>query len=131
MPNLVGYSPNPNTLTNYFADSIKQERQINLKPNAIRHLIDVADLPGILNEIKARYGKNSNTINVETDQPLSALTILSLLENIFNKKAKVLIPDEFIDIENFPMINDPTSINFIYKTNQDYHLNLLNKYYST
>ena len=131
MPNLVGLSHNPNTLTNYFADSLKQDRQIKLNQNAIRHLIDVSDLSNILNEINSKYGKNKLTVNVETDRPLSAHKILSLLEVITGKKAQIILSEEAIDIESSNKKIDSSSMNFTWKTNQDYHLNLLKKYYST
>ena len=57
LPNLVGLSTNPNTLTNYFADRIRSGKEVSLNRYAIRHLIDVDDLPFILNDIVRIFGK--------------------------------------------------------------------------
>ena len=130
LPNLVGFSSNPNTLTNFFADSIRLERKIQLNRSAIRHLIDVADLSLILNDLKDIYGNKKITVNVETDKPLSADLILNLLEEILLKKAFVQPISESAELKGYENDLNISSIKYIWKTKEDYHKNLLKKYYS-
>lgn len=130
LPNLVGFSSNPNTLTNYFSDCIRLERTIRLNRNAIRHLIDVADLPSILIDIKSNFGKCKMTVNVETDRPLSAQQILSLIEDVMMKKAYIHPSAENADLENNDDSLKISTINYIWKIREEYHRNLLKKYYS-
>ncbi len=129
LPNLVGFSSNPNTLTNFFADSIRLERKIQLNPGAIRHLIDVVDLPSILNDLKSIYGNDKTTVNVETDKPLSVAVILNLLEEVLLKKAIVQTMDNSSEWKGYENDLNISSIKYIWKTKENYHRNLLKKYY--
>jgi nucleoside-diphosphate-sugar epimerase len=130
LPNLVGFSNNPHTLTNYFADSIRKERPITLKSGAIRHLIDVADLSNILNDIKRMFGKKKLTVNVDTDKPLSAGKILEFLEETLNKKAIIqIVPENNNGIQK-ETVNADGAIDFLWKTEENYHKELFKKYYS-
>ena len=130
LPNLVGTSANPNTLTNYFADSIRLGRAINLNQKAFRHLIDTSDLPGILNDIKNNFGKNKYIINIETDKPISAQKIILCIEDAIQKKAIINPSAESEDLEKIDSHIGDTSINYIWKIRDDYHKSLLKKYYS-
>jgi nucleoside-diphosphate-sugar epimerase len=130
LPNLVGFSSNPNTLTNFFCDMIRQGAIIRLNRNATRHLIDVEDLYIILNDINARFGKKKVTVNVETDRPLSATKILSGLEDALKCKALIEEVEETAlkDSDAFDKLRD--AVSFIWKTSETYHSDLLRKYYS-
>ena len=130
LPNLVGFSSNPNTLTNFFADSVRLERKIQLNQNAIRHLIDADDLPSILNDIKNYFGKNKLTVNVETDRPLSAQQILLLIEEVLKKKAYIQPLNEEAKLKVNEIDINISATNYIWKTMDDYHKNLMKKYYS-
>jgi nucleoside-diphosphate-sugar epimerase len=130
LPNLVGFSNNPHTLTNYFADSIRLDRTIELNQSAIRHLIDVDDLPSILKDIKLKFGKNKVTIDVETDFPLSADQILHSLEKAMKKKAIIQIVKENADNNTEKIGLGIETMDYLWKTGNDYLLNLLEKYYS-
>lgn len=129
LPNLVGKSPNPNTLTNFFAGCIRSERKISLDENAVRHLIDVEDLCPIMNEINSTYGKNNITVNVFTDKPLKAGAILELLEKVMMKKAmnETIQSDE----KTKETMTESGAINYIWKTGENYHRDLFKKYYSS
>ena len=131
LPNLVGYSDNPNTLTNYFADSIRLNRPIILKSQAIRHLIDAKDLAAILCDIKSKFGTDKIVVNVETSNPLRAEQILVMIENGMNKKAIIQNPVEARELDSGNKDLKSSSVNYRFNTEIDYHRNLLMKYYST
>lgn len=128
LPNLVGKSTNPNTLTNYFAGCIKSEKNIGIDEYAVRHLIDVDDLCQIMNEIKSAYGKSNITVNVITDKPLTAEAILDLLEVVMLKKAHRHSIKSTV-YENESQYSSGV-IDYIWKTGEQYHLDLFKKYYS-
>ena len=130
LPNLVGFSSNPNTLTNYFADSIRINRTISLNRIAIRHLIDITDLSSIIKDIKNNFDKSRMTVNVETDRPLTAYQILTLIEEVMQKKANIHPADVVSNLVVKQDNSDISSINYIWKTAESYHKNLLRKYYS-
>lgn len=130
LPNLVGSSNNPHTLTNFFAQSLSSGKQINLNPGAIRHLIDVADLPFILTDISKKFGKQKVTVNVETDKPLTAEQILRLLEEVTSKRADVNIHPKSSNDQNPAILEDKLSQNYVLKTVENYHKKMFSKYYS-
>jgi nucleoside-diphosphate-sugar epimerase len=130
LPNLVGVSNNPHTLTNFFAQSIKTGKPIRLVKNAIRHLIDADDLVSILNAIKYQFGKTNATVNVSTNTPLTALQILNMLEDTLNMKALVMeSKDE--PASDSKMMDIYSSANYIFETPGNYHQNLFHKYYAS
>ena len=130
LPNLVGSSNNPHTLTNFFNQSLLSGKQINLHPGAIRHLIDVSDLPFILSEISKKFGKQKVTVNVETDKPLTAEQILRLLEEVSSKRANVNIRPDIAKAHYPAILEDKFSQNYLLKTGEDYHKKMFSKYYS-
>lgn len=130
LPNLVGFSTNPNTITNYFADSIRLGRTISLNQKAFRHLIDASDLPGILSDVKNKFGTNKNLINIETDKPISAHQIILFMEEALQKKAIINPTSEKEDMEKINLHLGGASLNYIWKLRDDYHKSLLKKYYS-
>jgi nucleoside-diphosphate-sugar epimerase len=130
LPNLVGRSNNPNTLTNFFASAIKSGRKIKLNSKAIRHLIDVSDLSVILNDIIKQFGRRNLTVNVDTDKPLTAGEILSLLEEVLKKKAYIEPVFDDGRIHSIAEDKSNSSENYLWKTGENYHMNLLKKYYS-
>jgi nucleoside-diphosphate-sugar epimerase len=129
LPNLVGKSSNPHTLTNFFARNIRERKPVNLVRMAVRHLIDADDLGTILNGISSRFGKNNVTVNVETTRPLTAGEILSLMEEAMNIKAEVIELNQNNAAAGNKDVS--SSANYIFETSGDYHRNLINKYYAS
>jgi nucleoside-diphosphate-sugar epimerase len=128
LPNLVGTSRNPHTLTNFFADSIRKGKQIRLMKNAVRHLIDADDLAIILNDIRKKFGVTPVTVDVETSHPLRAGQILGMMEEALNKKAEVIELQENVSTkENIKDVF--SSAKYIFETPENYHRLLINKYY--
>ena len=131
LPNLVGFSKNPNTLTNYFANSIRQNSTIILNAHAIRHLIDVADLSSILHSIKNKFGQDQIIVNVNTNSPLTARKIIAWIEVALKKNA---IIQKNLETEDLKICNEnrfESSLNYQWNINEDYHRKLFMKYYST
>jgi nucleoside-diphosphate-sugar epimerase len=126
LPNLVGKSRNPHTLTNFFADSIKKGKQIRLIRNAVRHLIDADDLAGILEDIRQKYGKKHTTVDVETNRPLTAHQILTLMEDAMKAKCNVAEGEGIISEKVKDVFS---SAKYIFETPENYHRTLINKYY--
>jgi nucleoside-diphosphate-sugar epimerase len=130
LPNLVGSSLNPNTLTNFFAESIRRKNSINVNSLALRHLIDVEELPAILNDIRLKYGKKNITINVGTDKPVSALQIVTMLEDVVGSKANATIYAQDIGTRKLVYQDRVKDIDYIWNLNTNYHIELFRKYYS-
>lgn len=126
--NAVGKGGNPNTLINYFVDSIQNQRPVNLHIKATRNLIDVADIVNIILELISSQTHN-RIVNVAYLSNYSPLEIISALEKHLNTKANLNLSDEgqgySIDI---PDIESYFELNNLWNK-ENYLKNILAKYY--
>ena len=128
LPQVVGRSTNPHTLTNFIYLSIKNQNPFELWKKAKRNLIDVEDVVKIvaaLNEVEIRQ-PIFNVANVEN---YKILDIVSEFEKIFGLKAifkTVNCGSEYeIDISDLSIL--PFDVQSIF--DEHYLANLLRKYY--
>ena len=87
MPEIIGNSKNPNTLTNFFYERVLKMKKFILFKNSRRNLLEVND--AIINTIKIiKLYKNKNKIvNLLNKKFYTPLMIVKTFENILNKKA--------------------------------------------
>ena len=87
MPEIIGRSKNPYTLTNFFFKKITKNKKFLLFKNSKRNLLEVND--AIKNTIKIiKLYKNKNSIvNLLNKEFYTPLKIVKTFENILNKRA--------------------------------------------
>ena len=87
MPEIIGNSKNPNTLTNFFYERVLKMKKFILFKNSRRNLLEVND--AIINTIKIiKLYKNKNKIvNLLNKKFYTPLMIVKTFEYILNKKA--------------------------------------------
>jgi len=87
LPQVVGYSNNRFTLTNYIRDSIMHGRRMKIQRGAIRNIIDVADVVRLVGLI-VNDGKFLNsTVNIANPHSISVVEIVTLMEKVIHKRA--------------------------------------------
>jgi len=128
LPNVVGKAASNNQLVNYFYNSLLNQREIILNTDCIRHLIDVADLPSIV-ELLVKLEPNSKIISVAFDNGVSVNEIIRHLESAlgatFNNLKKIQSGnDYYIDNQIFLKYLDNTNN---YNTNPEL---IIKKYYA-
>jgi nucleoside-diphosphate-sugar epimerase len=126
--NAVGKGGNPNTLINYFVDSIQNQKPINVHIHATRNLIDVEDVVKIVLEIIE--SKNLNRIvNVAYLSNYSPMEIISALEKHLNEKAILNLSEKG---QNYS-VDIPEVESYFIENNlwnkENYLKNMLSKYY--
>jgi nucleoside-diphosphate-sugar epimerase len=127
--NLVGYSPNPNTLLNFYVYHILNGINFDLWTNATRNLIDIDDMYKITDDILKRGVVQNQVINIANTENYTTQEIITAIENLWNTKAN------YIPIEKGnPFIIDLSAIRPIMKKlgihfGKNYLPNLLRKYY--
>ena len=90
-PEIIGLNNNPNTLTNFVYQKIKEKKSFVVFKNAKRNLIDVDDALKICIYF-IRLNKNINkTINILNKKYFHPLKIVKLLEFILKTKSKYKI----------------------------------------
>lgn len=77
LPNIVGRSNNRTQLLNYFYNSLINQDKVVVNTDCIRHLIDVEDLPRIVESLRNLKG---TTLNVAFNNGTSVKEIVRLLE---------------------------------------------------
>lgn len=68
LPNVIGHTNNNNTSFNYFRNKIINREEILIQKNAIRYIIDVEDLPRLLQSIISFYNTPYPTFTVNNGQ---------------------------------------------------------------
>lgn len=87
VPQVVGFTSNPYTLTNYFRDSIFDGRDILIQKFATRNIIDVSDVRKIVIGIINSETFLNQTLNIANSMTHSVIDILRGMEIVLGRKA--------------------------------------------
>jgi len=130
LPQLVGKTLNPYTLTNFLFNSIKSNYKFKIWQNASRVLIDVDDMASITAYFLNTGIANNSIINIGHSHALPVLEIVKIFESLLNIRANF----EFTDEGNFYAIDCSLANNAARKLSIDfdshYTERLIRKYYA-
>ena len=87
LPEIIGNSRNPNTLTNFFYNNIIKKKKFIIFKNSKRNFIDIEDVFKIIKIIVLKININKKIITLCNKYNNSPKEIVQLLETIVNKKA--------------------------------------------
>jgi nucleoside-diphosphate-sugar epimerase len=129
LPQVVGKTHNPNTLTNYLYRQIMSGGNFEVWCHATRNLIDVADVASIANYLIRSSLASGITENIASPFTISVPHLVSIFEYVLGKKANC----KFVDAGGSYTVdstfaNDAANqagVNF----DEDYIKKLLKKYY--
>lgn len=128
--NLVGRTPNPNTVLNFLFNAILQEEVIELWAHAERNLIDIADVFKSVNYILENDLFKNKIIALANTTSYSVIDIVSALEQFLGKKAHYTLVDKGqafeIPLDDIKLVYETLSIHF----DQHYLNRLLARYYT-
>lgn len=129
LPQVVGKTANPNTLTNFLYSKIISDTPFQIWKHAKRNLIDVDDVVQIACALM-NSSMAHGTINIASPFDVSILEIVKSFETVLNKKANYELVDAGgvypIEINQVRQIESQLNIIF----DGQYITNLLRKYYS-
>jgi nucleoside-diphosphate-sugar epimerase len=129
LPQVVGVSSNPNTITNYLFNKISTYSKFELWTNVSRVLIDVEDVVLVVNYVIENNLIEKSIINVGHEYPISALEIVEIFESILKVKANYdLVNKGMVYSINTKFISNITKLVGI-KFDSEYSKKLLYKYY--
>lgn len=126
LPNIVGRPYNNNQLVNYFYYSLIDGKEISININYVRHLIDVNDLPIIVDKLKS---ESRTKLNVAFNNGININDLVKTIEVVVGKKFnRVNIIDDGNDytIDNnqfLKLVTDDSEFNTKPK-------NIIKKYYT-
>lgn len=132
LPQLVGVTSNPHTLTNFLYKSIDSESAFDVWKYAKRNLIDTENMALIVFYMINSGNKefHNNVTNIASPHSVTILHIVNIFENILNKKANVRIIDKgseyTIDARTTIEVAEKLGLNF----DSNYADRILRKYYA-
>ena len=91
LPNVVGFTKNSNTLTNYIYNSVCGNLRIELQENANRYLIDVDDIYLYINGLILNEPDLNLTVNLIVAEKCSVLNIVNCFEVYLGKTIEKVI----------------------------------------
>ena len=129
LPQVVGKTPNPVTLTNYLYQQIITGSNFQVWRYAKRNLIDVDDVASIVTYLIRASLANRITTNIASPFSISIPQLINVFELVLNKKANYAIIDVggtySIDSGLATDTASHAGVNF----NETYIENLIRKYY--
>lgn len=129
LSNVVGKTPNPNTVLNFFYNAINTEKTFDLWRHSSRNLIDVEDASRIILRLIETDGKLNSIINVANPHSYDVTYIVAEIERYLNKKGNYRSVDKgvrfSIPIPDIKPFIDTLAIDFEHQ----YLPRLLEKYY--
>ncbi len=129
LPQVVGHTKNPNTLTNYLYGKIVSGSFFHVWGKAKRNLIDVDDVAKIAYFILKNKGVMNETLNIVSPVSFFIVDLVNIFESILNKKANYEVLDigGNYSINNCIEIHDAMDAGVIF--NDLYAEKILRKYY--
>lgn len=128
LPQVVGRTLNPNTLTNFLRDCILQERQLTLWTGAQRNLIDIDDVAAIAAHL-LDGGSPPPVVAIASPWSLPMPRIVDLFEQVLGRRAHRALVDRgeamMIDSTLSEQVARDIGVDF----GPDYPLRVIQKYY--
>lgn len=93
LPNLIGPTPNPHTLTNFLRNKILDQTPFNLHAKACRYLMDVDEMSLACGSIMGDPRFIGQTINITFDHPTPVPELLHYMEVVLGQKANAVPED--------------------------------------
>lgn len=93
LPQVVGKTPNPNTLTNYLYRQIISGSNFKVWRHATRNLIDVDDVASIVSYLVRASLVSGITTNIASPFTISIPQLVSIFELVLDKKASCTLVD--------------------------------------
>lgn len=126
LPNVIGNGGNPNTMINFFKNSIINNQQITILKNAYRNVLDIDDIMCFIKHIDFDFPKVINLLH-----PVS-YKVIDILECIETKMKKKVTIKKIEGGENYFPQPDDFVLDILKKCDLDLTKNyldkLLNKY---
>ena len=88
LPQVVGFSKNKNTLTNFLYNSILSNSTIEVFKNAKRNVVDIDDVVKVINYVNCKHLFKNQVINLVGSKNYDIEEIISVFEQVTKKVAR-------------------------------------------
>lgn len=128
LPQVVGRTRNPNTLTNYLRDCIVQARPLTLWTRAQRNLIDIDDVAAIATRLLAS-SEAPALASIASPWSLAMPHLVELFEQVLEKKAIVQLVERGEHMHVDSSLTEAVARDIGLDLGPDYPLRVIQKYY--
>ncbi|MBK9283200.1 MAG: NAD-dependent epimerase/dehydratase family protein [Sphingobacteriaceae bacterium] len=87
LPNVIGPSNNPNTLTNYIFNAIVKQNKFDIYQNTIRYFIDIEDVVNVLTKAIEGNILTNKIYELTFPNPLTIIELVNIFEQLTGIKA--------------------------------------------
>jgi nucleoside-diphosphate-sugar epimerase len=132
LPQIVGKSKNPHTLTNFIYRKILSEQRFKVWSNVKRNLIDIDDLIKIVKQIISTKLKHGNVINILNPNSIYVREIVNIMGKIVKKNPKYILLEYKPKKKGNLKIQSSSKFNLNIKKyfkDKNYFKKILEKYY--
>lgn len=132
LPNVVGFGGNDKTLFNFLCSSIRNEKEIIVRRNAKRSIIDVDDVVRLVKYLvslsMSKKELSYDIVRVVLPMQYSVIEIINTIENHYGKKAITSAGEpDFLDVAKSSVIETCIK-NKVINFNKSYLYRLYKKY---
>ena len=129
LPNVVGRSGNPHTLTNSIFSSFQKGEPITVHKNASRFLMDIDDISAIIPQLVADKRFHNTTVNACFDNRIRMPELMKIFSDVLKADIKTIELERgnTYDVENGDFRSFLQTLNF--SVSADYTRRLIEKYY--
>ncbi len=131
LPQVVGATGNPNTLTNYLASHIREGKAFTVFSGAQRNLVDIDDIALIVPELLADPGTLGQVTNIAARQPVAVPALVAMLEQILGKTscARIVTREEPFLVDATAALTAARRLGLGLDDGDEYARKILRKYY--
>ena len=130
LPQVVGPTPNPHTLTNYLHQTIASGKRFQVWGRARRNLIDVDDVAQIGRRLLERGDTLNRAVNIACPYSVAVSDLVGLFETVMDRRAEYDLVDSggsyHIDVD--PAMSAAAEAGVV--MDQNYVIQLIRKYYA-
>lgn len=94
LPQVVGSTPNPHTLTNYLRDRILSGERFSVWAKAERNLLDVVDLVAIASAVIDDGDLEERLVSIASGEILPMPDIVRIFEHVLERRAHFVLEDK-------------------------------------
>ena len=129
LPQVVGHTRNPHTLTNFIYNKITNGEPLQVWKQARRNLLDVSDIGAVVRFFLQKSAEPNKTIELAAPTNISVLNLVAIFEEVLQKRARVQLIEGGsaypVDSSQFVAIAKHLGLN----CSSDYYPAIIQKYY--
>lgn len=131
LPQVVGHTDNPNTLTNFLASHILQGKVFTVFSGAQRNLVDIDDIALIVPELLADPGLVGRVTNITARQAIAVPVLVSMMEDVLGKSscARIVTRQEPFQVDATAALTVAHRLGLGLDDGDEYVRKILRKYY--